>query len=268
MKYAREFVLAIIHQLVDNPPEIIVFKSLEVLATITVPVEGEDSYRSLSSTSLSGLAHPSWANTDSDNDSSPNFPMNDANISGAFDILEPSRRRLMSRNREVFSALIQLHAFNEALLADLSKVITYMCKLQPPEFVFVSFAVELDTYIRRRQVATQAQGSFTKDLKFVSNFVQNLSHVLLLANETKRLRDVLRDCVRSHERDRQRSRLFHILLHSFVHNLAATVSLCFWVGAYRTTTLFLTRIDPLDNNLMFFLEIDRFIEMLERPLFR
>jgi hypothetical protein len=278
-QYAREFVFAIIHQLVDNPPKIIVYKSLEVLATITIAVAGEDGGRSLSSPAFSGLAHPAWLGGASDG-CNPQFPMTDSNVTYAFDILDQPRRHLMSRNREVFSALVQLHAYNVGLLADLSNVIAYMCRLQPPEFVFVSFAVELDRFMLRIESENKPDKHdksiddgvvMGHSLKFVSSFIQHMSHVLLNTEEAKPLRSLLQDCVSSQaisEYDRQKSRLFHILLHSFAHNPGATVSLCFWAGAYRTTTSFLNKIDPLDIDLMFFLEIDRFIEMLERPLFR
>jgi len=234
--FAREFVYAIIHRnLVDNPPESIVYKSLEVLAKITVPVAGEDVNRTLSTTSMS--KEPWNADETDDDESSPHFPMTDSNIDFAlnFDILDPSRRLLMSRNREVFSALIQLYSYNEDLLADLSNVLTYMCKLQPPPFIFVSFAVELDRFVTSRKV-TSSQSAFSRDLKFVSSFVRNMIHVLLNKEEAKEMRDLLQDCVCSQtnsERDRQRSRLFHILLYSFAHNLSATISLCVWVSSLQ-----------------------------------
>lgn len=271
----------------DNPPESIVYKSLEVLAKITVPVPGETGQRNITSPSVSSIASPAWLIDDTGAGSgsgesstgvstnSRHSPMTETNISFAFDILEPSRRIMMSRNRQVFSALIQLHSYNMSLLDDLSSVVTYMCRLQPPEFVFVSFAVELDRFISRKGASSSMSplpSSSSRDLKFVSSFVQSLNHVLLNKPEAKAMRDALRDCVGCNhslsERDRQRSRLFHIMLHTFAHNLASTISLCFWAGAYRTTNLFLNRIDPLDINLMFLLELDRFIELLERPLFR
>lgn len=247
------------------------YKSLEVLAKITVPVEGESS--GPSSASLSAVAPSSlpWLGDGNHGEDAANGVVSESNISFSLDILDASRRRMMSRNREVFSALIQLHSFNEALLVDLSKVITYMCKLQPPEFVFVSFAVELNRFLANREVKGLSRSKITADLKFVSSFVQNMNHVLLNKNEAKELRNVLKDCVRSQansHRGRQRLRLFQILLNSFAHNLAASISLCFWAGAYRTTDLFLNRIDTLDINLMFLVEVDRFIESLERPLFR
>jgi hypothetical protein len=115
-----------------------------VLAKITVPVSGEKSRQSQSTPTSSGGASylsgfntppPSWASpaNHSENDESngdAEFPMTDANASFALDILHPTRRKLKSRDREVFTALIQLHSYNQQLLADLSRVITFMCRLQ------------------------------------------------------------------------------------------------------------------------------------------
>lgn len=282
--YAREFIIPIIHQLIDNPPGQIVYKSIEVLAKITVPVFGEDSSTSISSGSLSGLNTfpPSWASGNTDEEEPPQFPMTDANIAFALDILSVSSRKLKSRDREVFSALIQLHSSNHQLLTGLSRVIAFMCRLQPSEFVFVSFAVELDRFVRRRKKFYERKEKsnnrerhkqdLCSDLTFVSSFVQQMNHVLLNSNETKDFRDTLRDCVglkRSDSQgDRRRVGLFHILLHSFSHSLVSTVSFCLWGGAYRTASMFLNRLVPLDINLMFLLELDKLVEMLERPLFR
>ena len=174
-----------------------------------------------------------------------------------------------SRNREVFATLIQLHANNEWLLADLSSVMTYMCKLQPPEFVMVSFAVEVHRFIQRKEKSTGIPRP--SDLKFVSACIQNMNHVIFNTEEARPLRETLKDCI-AIQADTdvylQRSRLFQILHHSFSHNIAATVTLCLWVGAYGTAHVVVNTIDPLDINLPFLLEIDRLIEMLERPLFR
>ena len=267
--YAREFVYAIIHQFVHNPPKQIVEKSLEVLARITIVVPGEEVDRK-----------PTISNASGNDDSAP-LPMTESSIEYALEILSPERKKLTSRDREVFSALIQLHSYNENLLQDLTSVITYMCKLQPSEFVMVSFAVELDKFIRKKTNAPKSENQSPnapsdeevsqKDLKFVSAFVQHMSHVLLNAEEASDVRQALKDCVGSKgsaERDRQLSRVFHVLLHSFSHNLASTLSLCLWSGAYKTASLFLNQIDPLDIDLVFLLEIDLVVELLERPLFR
>lgn len=306
-EYAREFIIPIIHQLVDNPPERIVFKSLEVLAKITVPVLGEDhsrldqgTPRNNGTSSLSGFntPQPAWASPseyspDAKDDDDADFPMTDANASFALDILHPSRRKFKSRDREVFTALIQLHSYNQQLLVDLSRVIAYMCKLQPAEFVFVSFAVELDRFVRRLQKqrtkqeesnlsanSENTQGNqvgqrpFSSNLEFVSSFVEQMCHGLLNADEAQPLRDTLRDCVGftqssgTSAKVHRAVRLFHIMLHSFSHSIVATVSLCLWGGAYRTASMFLARIVPLDINLMFLLELDKLVEQLERPLFR
>lgn len=268
-----------------------------------MPVSGEDKTRldrqsprgPSGTTSLSGFntPSPSWAapvDSYQDDDEESEFPMTDANATFALDILHPSRRKFKSRDREVFTALIQLHSYNQQLLADLSRVITFMCRLQPPEFVFVSFAVELDRFVRRvqkrRQNESEMQTStesedyldankrqkrpFSGDLEFVSSFVQQMCHVLLTTEEAKPLRDTLRDCVgfMPNPNEHRRVRLFHIMLHSFSHSVVATVSLCLWGGAYRTASMFLSSLVPLDINLMFLLELDQLVEQLERPLFR
>ena len=251
--------------------------------------------------SLSGFStpQPAWASPaeysqGAKDDDEAEFPMTDANASFALDILHPSRRKFKSRDREVFTALIQLHSYNQQLLADLSRVIAYMCKLQPAEFVFVSFAVELDRFVRRLQKQREKQREsnlsenkeneygnqqaeqrpFSSDLEFVSSFVEQMCHVLLNADESQPLRDSLRDCVGfmqcscTNPKEHRRVRLFHIMLHSFSHIVVAAVSLSLWGGAYRTASMFLSRIVPLDINLIFLLELDKLVEQLERPLFR
>lgn len=200
--------------------------------------------------------------------------MNDSSVGFALDILEKPKRLLKSRDREVFRSLIQLHAHNLLLIARLSKVIAYMCRMQPPEFVFLSFAVELDRFVRRESKAQRKDGARHMGCvyQFVSAFIQQMCLVLLNSKETYVLREVLKDCIGvgkgANERDQRRSRLFHILLHSFAHNLVATTSLCFWAGACRTASLILKNIDPLDINLVFLMELDKLVEMIERPLFR
>mmetsp|Transcript_26943 Transcript_26943/g.40906 ORF Transcript_26943/g.40906 Transcript_26943/m.40906 type:complete len:406 (+) Transcript_26943:266-1483(+) len=214
--------------------------------------------------------------------------MTNSDIVYALEILGRNRRQSKSRDREVFSAIIQLHASNHQLLADLARVIQFMCTLQPPEFVFVSFAVELDSFVRKSLLVngisgvTDEEGSdalmqsknsqaLSADLNFVSSFVQQMSHVLLSTEEAKDLRDLLKDCIgrRSEaERDKRRTKLFHILLYSFSHNLVVSVSLSLWAGAFKSASTFLQRIDPLDIDLEFLLELDQMVELLERPLFR
>jgi hypothetical protein len=287
-QFAREFISPIIRQLVDNPPDSIIFKSLEVLATITVPVKGEGLPSEGSSSSLLALTA-----ADEAEDVMANFPMNEKDTELALEIIPKAMRKTKSRDRQVFSALIHLHAHNHQLLGDLSKVLQFMCKLQPAEFVFVSFAVELDCFVRKQlrgearedkrvlegmalgengQTASAGPKALSRDLEFVSAFIQQMSHVLFAADEAATLRNKIRDCIGKptniETEDARRARLFHILLHSFSHNLASTISLCLWAGAYRTVSMVLNSIDPLDINLIFLVEIDKLIEMLERPLFR
>lgn len=233
------------------------------------------------------MTSPVWSlhnnSYDDLDESTTEFPMGPTNIDYALQILDPARRKLKSRDRQVFSSLIELYSKHEHLLANLSNVLTFMCRLQPPEFVFVSFSVELDRFVRRKQQQQQQQqtsnntdevattNATSQLLNFASAFVQYMSHVLLNAKETRILRDALRDCLCQDpvsEVDRYRTRLFHILLYSFAHNIPATVALCLWSGAYRTASQLLMGINPLDIHLVFLLEMDRVVELLERPFFR
>lgn len=261
-----------------------VVKSFEVLAKISNdPAKGEETYTLLTAKSeLNEDAAPSNVNLPSNRQN----PMNDDNANFALGILEPSRRKLLSRDRSVFASLIDLHSKHQKLLMDISKVIELMCTLQPPEFVFVSFAYELDNFIvarmKRREkllespetdtkTVKQELASFAKDLAFVSNVAQQLGIVFFASPETEHLRQVLKDSIGfkgDTVRDERRARLFHILLYAFSHNIVAALEFCLWGGAFLTASTFLQMVDPLDVSLMFYLELDQLIDLIERPLFR
>lgn len=150
--------------------------------------------------------------------------------------------------------------------------------------MFVSFAYELDNFIVSRMkhrekvlespeadahTIKQELASFATDLAFVSNFAQQLMIVFFAAPETEQLRGVLKDSIGfkgATIRDERRARLFHILLHTFSHNIVASLAFCLWGGAFLTASNFLQKIDPLDISLMFYLEIDQLIDLIERPL--
>ncbi len=125
---------------------------------------------------------------------------------------------------------------------------------------------QVDTQHVKRELA-----SFAKDLAFVSNCAQQLGIVLFAAPETEQLRELLKLCIGSKSdtvRDKRRAMLFHILLHTLSHNIVTTLALCLWGGAFVTASTFLQKIDSLDISLMFFLELDQLVELIERPLFR
>jgi len=161
-----------------------------------------------------------------------------------------------------------------------------MCTFQPPEFVFASFALELDNFIAGRlnkrdkalmsnhlngKQIKREQKSLARDIEFVSSFVQQMNHVLLTASETAELRATLNDSIGPCSQGRldpRRVGLFQIILYAFSHNLVAALSLCLWGGAYLTAYSFLQQIDPLDVDIVFYLELDQLIELIERPLFR
>lgn len=248
-------------------------KSLEVLAKVTIPVPGEDQTTWQIHPACQVEAKLSSPHEEVYDDAE--HIMSQSNVEYVLQVLDQDNRLLKSRDRRVFSALVELHSIHEHLLANFSSVITYMCTLQPPAFVFVSFSVEVDRFVRRRSDVVSAEAGEIQyesaNLHFVSSFVQHMSHVLIHAQEAKQLRDALKDSICSDsvsEDGQQRSSLFHILLHSFSHNIGATVSLCLWCGAYRTASEFLNGINPLDINLINLLEIDKVVEMLERPFFR
>eukprot|EP00957_Ditylum_brightwellii_P071800 5457787-Ditylum_brightwellii.AAC.1 len=98
-----------------------------------------------------------------------------------------------------------------------------------------------------------------------------MNHVLLTASETAELRATLNDSIGPCSQGRldpRRVGLFQIILYAFSHNLVAALSLCLWGGAYLTAYSFLQQIDPLDVDIVFYLELDQLIELIERPLFR
>ena len=190
----------------------------------------------------------------------------------------------MSRNRQVFAALIRSHSRKPHLLSSLSRIIRHMCILQPAEFIYVSFGLELDLFVmqlmaHRNKVLVSNDSSklrveetkVSKYLDFVTKFSQVLMNVLLTAGEVEELRETLRDCIALKGRglrDERTAQLFHILLSTFSHDPIAAISICLWCGAYRTASTFIHQIDPLDLNLISYLELDQLIEYIERPLFR
>lgn len=277
-------------RLLNDAPEVIVLKVLEVLCTITA-IETTKFARtpSLSSTSSKNLLFQQVSSKDGEQsvEEEQHHPMTDANANFALGMLELSEKDRLSRNREVFAALIHTHSLNPSLLAGLSRIIRKMCSLQPPEFIFISFGLELNNFVtkllsHRRKImlsedigskkARQEETRVAKYLHFASKFVQVMVNVLLTANETERCRRILKNCISSKGQsthDERRVQFFHILLSTFAHDCMAAVSLCLWGGAFHTASSFLHSIDPLDLDLFFYLELDHLIEFIEsRPIFR
>lgn len=130
-EFSSEFIDCIIYQLVDQPPGIIVVKSFEVLGKIT-QVEMTD----VTVEPVAKIPEPCAIS-----------PMDEDSVKFALGILDVSQRKLLSRDRSVFASLIDLHSKHSKLMGDVSKVIELMCTLQAPEFVFMSFAIELDNFV-------------------------------------------------------------------------------------------------------------------------
>lgn len=264
-------------RLLNDAQEVIVVKILEVLARITLV----ETSKMLLTPSLQQVS------TQETLDEKQNHPMTDANATFALGMLDISEKNLFSRNREVFAALIHTHSLNPSLLSGLSRIIRKMCSLQPPEFIYICFGLELDSFVskllshRKKILLSEEVGSkkarqeemrVAKYLHFVAKFVQVMANVLLTTKETERCRVCLKNCISNlgkRSNDERRIQLFHILLNTFAHDSVAALSLCFWCGAYRTASSFLHLIDPLDLDLFFYLELDHLIEFIEsRPLFR
>jgi len=250
-----------------------------VLAKITIYAVDEERQKRKINTTFARATNPAWASSEpvpgeDDLEETAEFPMGQKNVQYALQVLTKDNNKLQSRDRSVFSSLVELYGTNRHLLVNFSGVLTYMCSLQPPELVFASFSVELDRFLRRKKRDVEGVSGVEKladELQFMSSFVQHMNHVLLNTDETLSIRNKLKDCMcktPTTEEDRQKARLFHILLYSFANNVASTVALCLLSGAYRTASRLLGTIDPLDINLDSLLEIDRVVEMLERPFFR
>ncbi len=94
---------------------------LAIISTNPVEKEASSSFnmsKSLISedASLDDVVIPSWQN-----------PMDEDSASFALGILDPSQRKLLSRDRSVFASLVDLHSKHQKLLLDISKVIELMC---------------------------------------------------------------------------------------------------------------------------------------------
>mmetsp|Transcript_1451 Transcript_1451/g.2089 ORF Transcript_1451/g.2089 Transcript_1451/m.2089 type:complete len:1590 (+) Transcript_1451:106-4875(+) len=280
-EYAEEFITSII-RLLDGANEAIMFKSLEVLAKITIPKH----FHGDGNLSTFNLFQSHQIGDPGDKSYEAKYPMNDANADFALGLLDEKQRRLKSRNREVFAALIQLHSLNPELLVDLPTIIRHMCTIQPVEFVFISFGLELNHFVLKRlchrdknvlahnlasKKVRKEEVKVSRDLNFVSKFVSVLSHVLFTSDEALDLRLKLKGSIAKKGKgktEERKAQLFHILLDTFSHNIVTAISLCMWAGAFLTISTYLQKIDPLDLDLMFYLELDRLIEFMERPIFR
>jgi len=127
-----EFIFPII-KLIAIAPQSISFKCLEVLSRITIS-ESPTSEIKVNDEIINCLDNP----------------MTESSADFALGILEPHRRMLFSRDRDVFKAFIRLHAQHYHLMPGLFRLLCQMCSLQPPEFIFVSLGLELDLFVRQK----------------------------------------------------------------------------------------------------------------------
>lgn len=219
-------------------------------------------------------------------DNHQTHPMTDANATYALGILGTEDKARLSRNRDVFAALVKTRAKHPGNVSSMSRIIKHMCSLQPPEFIYISFGLELDIFLAKsfadRARALEKQPTNSKvqkhedakiavNLEFATKFVQILSNVFLTCKETERLRVLLKGSIGNKgntTRDERKAQMFHILLKTFANDPVASISLCLWCGAFRTASNYIHRINPLDLTIGFYIEMDQLVEFIERPLFR
>eukprot|EP01139_Manchomonas_bermudensis_P010442 Amastigsp_a340473_24.p1 type:complete len:705 gc:universal Amastigsp_a340473_24:27-2141(+) len=101
-------------------------------------------------------------------------------------------------------------------------------------------------------------------LGFARRVVETLNVILLTAPELNGLRTSLRDLNKSSESD---CALFTTLYKSWCHDAVATFSLCILCQAYDHATVLVKRFGDVDITVEFLLEVDKFVQLLESPIF-
>ena len=173
---------------------------------------------------------------DDDADCTLNHPMTDANATFALGILDINVRQRLPRKRRVYAALVHSLALNNELLLQLPRIVCHMCTLQPPEFVFVSFGLELERFAVKSialhrnsnkskvlfnddpsgRNARREEGKVNRDLDYVTKFVQILMNVLLSKNRIVRpFRDMLKNCIAQKDRSIRDERKVRVTLRVF-----------------------------------------------------
>jgi hypothetical protein len=132
-QFSEEFISPLIN-LIEIAPQTITFKCLEVLSKVTI--------------SVSSIIDKEIKR--SENDEIDDNPMTEASAAYALGMLRPDQLALLSRDRKVFQAILRLHAQHHHLLPGLHRILCHMSTLQPPEFIFISFGMELDLFFRKQ----------------------------------------------------------------------------------------------------------------------
>ena len=100
------------------------------------------------------------------------------------------------------------------------------------------------------------------DLEFANLMVQNLSLILLTADEATDLRHRLRTLADDDARG-----LFELLYRAWCHTPVATFALCLLAQVYDHACDLLSKFSELEVTVGFLVEVDRLIQLLESPIF-
>uniref|UniRef100_A0A2N9H3A2 Vacuolar protein 14 C-terminal Fig4-binding domain-containing protein n=1 Tax=Fagus sylvatica TaxID=28930 RepID=A0A2N9H3A2_FAGSY len=155
-------------------------------------------------------------------------------------------------NRLVLS-LLDLFRANKSLVKNknfnrVSLIITQLCLRLDAQRVYQKFAAVLEE-----------EG----DLTFASIMVQGLNMFLLTSPELSSLRALLKQSLlNAAGRD-----LFVSLYASWCHSPMEAISLCLLVEAYQHAIQLIKLLAEADMDLTFLTQLDRFVQLLETPLF-
>ena len=90
-------------------------------------------------------------------------------IQKALTLSDPSERKLEARDREFLLFLLTCILFIHTWY--LPKVVRYVRELQPPDFIFIPFAIEIDKFITKRNESSKSIQEFSRDFEFITVFV-------------------------------------------------------------------------------------------------
>jgi len=101
-----------------------------------------------------------------------------------------------------------------------------------------------------------------EDLKFSRLLVEDLNMIMFTAKELQGLRDSIRSLESKQSKD-----LFVCLYKTWSHSQAPIISLVFLAGCYSHALDLVHEISKQEMTIEFLLELDRFIQLLESPMF-
>ncbi|XP_020578037.1 protein VAC14 homolog, partial [Phalaenopsis equestris] len=121
--------------------------------------------------------------------------------------------------------------------------------------------VLLDAELVYREFSQILEGE--RDFSFASNMVQALNLILLTSSELIDLRNLLKQSLTNPaSKD-----LFLCMYSSWCHSQMGMISLCILAQAYRHASAVIQSLVEEDINAKFLMQLDKFIRLLEAPVF-